>query len=723
MFKSLRNHGQEVVLCSLVLAFPNCAAAQVNTNALCGNPLYCIYDSATYIAQGYSVTAAASEAETAFVSAVGSNQLGEDNFSEDPVGRPNPQLSPVGAEYVCDATGNCGTSHTSAPFIPNAGGNFLYGASVESGLYYVGFDYASEDCGLVSTSCPLFSILTANGPSLPAIINEPSSGFFGIVASSPIEEVVNLPNLFVDNVLWAGAAGQVVLPDVGCDNKGTTGVWCWLWIALFNPITGALVDPAGASAYTYSTLDGSNFTSVGGFPSGFAAPFDVSSGNTDFGLFASGQTLIFPGAGVPSFTISGITPTVDGSNDAAFPVEITLNNRVAEVQAIPSQLFVLPSQATVTASTLTYNSGAATATGTLTFTNVSSGSISGPFQILLTALPSGVTLANASGAYGSISYVSPPTNSLAQGQSVDLNLQFTNPANSVITFTPVVFAGTGSNGNPVSPQITFAPAPSSQTYGMPITAGSLDATAEYNGSPVGGTFVYTTGACSGGGQVLTAGATILQAGSYSITACFTPSSPDYAASSATAQYSVQPAAQSISFGSIAAQIVGASISLNATASSGLQVAFQSLTPAVCSVSQSTATMLSVGTCTIDATQSGGVDYNAATPVEVSFPVMGFTLTAKPASETVNRGILGVFLLEVKSVNGFSGNVSISCTGGPSDSVCGDFPQTVPLKANGTGVAVSGILFRPQDAKGTYTITFTGISGTDTSTAKAQFRVK
>lgn len=210
--------------------------------------------------------------------------------------------------------------------------------------------------------------------------------------------------------------------------------------------------------------------------------------------------------------------------------------------------------------------------------------------------------------------------------------------------------------------------------------------------------------------MLTAGATILQAGSYSITACFTPSQTGFAASSATAQYSVTPANQSISFAPIAAQLVGTTVSLNASATSGMAVAFQSLTPTVCSVSQTTATALSLGTCTIQATQSGSVDYNPANPVQVSFPVMGFTLTAEPASETIRRGVLGLFLLEVKSVNGFAGNVSISCSGGPQESVCRDFPQTVRLSANRTAFALSGILFRPQDATGT-------------SAATAQFTVK
>ena len=218
----------------------------------------------------------------------------------------------------------------------------------------------------------------------------------------------------------------------------------------------------------------------------------------------------------------------------------------------------------------------------------------------------------------------------------------------------------------------------------------------------------------------------LDAGSYSITACFTPSQAGFATSSATAPYSVTPASRSINFGPIPTQSVGATLSISATATSGLPVSLQSLTPAVCSVSATAASTLSAGTCTIQATQNGGLDYNPATPVQISFSVIAggsFTLTATPKSETIKRGVLGAFLLQVKSLNGFAGNVTISCAGGPPKSACANFPETVKLTANSTALALSGILFQPKDAAGTYTITFTGVSGTQTSSTTAQFIVK
>ena len=67
------------------------------------------------------------------------------------------------------------------------------------------------------------------------------------------------------------------------------------------------------------------------------------------------------------------------------------------------------------------------------------------------------------------------------------------------------------------------------------------------------------------------------------------------------------------------------VSLFATASSGLPVGYSSTTPTVCTVSGSVVTPKTAGTCTIQATQSGNADYNAAAPVGRSFTVRCQTL--------------------------------------------------------------------------------------------------
>ncbi len=74
---------------------------------------------------------------------------------------------------------------------------------------------------------------------------------------------------------------------------------------------------------------------------------------------------------------------------------------------------------------------------------------------------------------------------------------------------------------------------------------------------------------------------------------------------------VHLAAQTITFPAVAAQVVGANATLGATASSGLTVSYTSVTNSVCTVSGSTATMVSAGACVIHATQAGNATYAAA----------------------------------------------------------------------------------------------------------------
>ena len=93
-----------------------------------------------------------------------------------------------------------------------------------------------------------------------------------------------------------------------------------------NAPSGAWTDPALASGYTY-TIDtpGSLFTEIAGFPTGFAAPFTVSVGDTVLGTFEPGDNFIFPNGGVESFTISGITPPGLSDDPAAFPIQLAFN--------------------------------------------------------------------------------------------------------------------------------------------------------------------------------------------------------------------------------------------------------------------------------------------------------------------------------------------------------------------------------------------------------------
>ncbi len=106
---------------------------------------------------------------------------------------------------------------------------------------------------------------------------------------------------------------------------------------------------------------------------------------------------------------------------------------------------------------------------------------------------------------------------------------------------------------------------------------------------------------------------------------------------------------------------------------------------------------------------------------VFLPSAPFTITPTPSKETIYRGVLGGFFLTLKSLTGFKGEVTLSCSGGPAGSYCANLPKAVYL--NGTAYALSGIFFPKNSAAGTYAITFTGTSGSLSGKATASFTVK
>jgi hypothetical protein len=373
--------------------------------------------------------------------------------------------------------------------------------------------------------------------------------------------------------------------------------------------------------------------------------------------------------------------------------------------------------------TITYNGSATAPTAAGSYTVVatiaSGGNYSGTATGTLVISPATatVTLGNLSQTYtGSALSAIAITNPAGQTVTITYNgsAMATTAAGSYTVVATIAsggnYSGTATGTLVINPATaTIKLGNLSQTYtGSPLSAtattspANLPVSFTYNGSATAPTAVGS----------YTVVATIASGGNYTGTASGT--------------LVISQAGQSITFGSIAAQVVGNTVNLSATSTSALAVSFASSTPSVCSVSGTTATMLSAGNCTIQASQAGNANYAVASPVSVSFAVTsaaGFKLTATPNSETIHRGILAAFLLEAQSVNGFSGNVNITCSGGPSDSVCGDFPQTLKLLPNKLALAVSGILFPKNTTPGTYTLIFTGTSGSTTVTTTAQFKVE
>jgi hypothetical protein len=84
---------------------------------------------------------------------------------------------------------------------------------------------------------------------------------------------------------------------------------------------------------------------------------------------------------------------------------------------------------------LTVNRFTQKTTGTVSFTNTTQQTITGPLHLHLQGLTAGVTLDNATGVKDGVPYITLPVTDLAPGQGVSVTTTFSNPNKAVIGYT------------------------------------------------------------------------------------------------------------------------------------------------------------------------------------------------------------------------------------------------------------------------------------------------
>jgi hypothetical protein len=175
----------------------------------------------------------------------------------------------------------------------------------------------------------------------------------------------------------------------------------------------------------------------------------------------------------------------------------------------------------------------------------------------------------------------------------------------------------------------------------------------------------------------------INAGSYpsAITARF-DGDETFAASSASAQLTVQKATQTITFDPLSDKTFGdPDFTVSASASSNLSVGFNAV--GQCTVSGSTVHLTAAGSCSITASQSGDTNYNAATDVTRSFQiapvVINLSVNDAQASEPGSGARPMLFVVSLSTPAG-PGGVSVHYS---------TFDQSA-----GSGHAVAGVDYTP-----------------------------
>ena len=297
------------------------------------------------------------------------------------------------------------------------------------------------------------------------------------------------------------------------------------------------------------------------------------------------------------------------------------------------------------------NGGNGTVTGTGGTANINCGSTCSETEnsgtaVTLTATPhSGYKFAGWSGGCSGTGTCSVP---------------FTANASVGATFSLITTTGT-------SQTITFTN-PGTQTYGTPLT---LTATAS-SGLTVSYTSTTPT-ICTVSGKTVT----FVTSGTCGMLANQAGNSEYKAAPTVGHAWVVGKKVQTITFTNPGTHSYGTSLTLGATASSGLAVSYTSTTTSVCTVSGKTVTFVKAGICGVDAKQVGNSDYAVA-------PTVGHAWTVAKKAQTItftNPGTQKVGAVVPLGATASSGlAVSYSST---NASVCTISGSNATMVASGT----------------------------------------
>jgi hypothetical protein len=296
--------------------------------------------------------------------------------------------------------------------------------------------------------------LLAGTHSITTVYTSDSSKFLGSTATTPVSLVVSPAPLTITadskSMVYGGSLPTLTASYSGFVNGDTvasltTAPTLSTAATAGSHVGGYAITASGAAAANYT------ITYVGGTLSVTPAPLTITANN---------QTMVYGGT-LPTLTAS-YAGFVNGDGPASLTTLPTLSTTAAGssppgtyaimaagaadpdylITYVSGTLTVSPGadvsgQVKVTASGLVYNRATGLFGGTITLTNTGPTALTGRLMVLLTGLPAGVTLANASGytADGTpFLLVSLPNNSLAPGSSITFSVQFYNPSRLLFSY-------------------------------------------------------------------------------------------------------------------------------------------------------------------------------------------------------------------------------------------------------------------------------------------------
>jgi hypothetical protein len=252
------------------------------------------------------------------------------------------------------------------------------------------------------------------------------------------------------------------------------------------------------------------------------------------------------------------------------------------------------------------------------------------------------------------------------------------------------------SGVAMATKLDWTPAVVTAVFGTGVPAGALNAQVE-NG--VAGTIAYLAQG-AGASVPVTAGSVLPAAGTYILTAMFTPAdASDYAPSSASAAFVVTKAGVTETLSSSAAQVApGAAVTLTdvlVSKTSGLPTGVVSFFAGTSNIGSATidatgtasiaVSTLPVGSYSITTSYLGDGNFLAdtsAAPLTVVVGSPGIVLGVNSPALTIVAGSNGTEAVTVTPQLGYTGNVTFTCSGLPAGVSCAFAPSAGAVGAGG-----------------------------------------
>jgi virginiamycin B lyase len=356
------------------------------------------------------------------------------NGSEFPGVPPNPSTIPV-TQANCGNIAGVAVDNAGDIYVTQGGGRTLDLIDPSGNLTVLTFLLNSPQNAAVDGAGNVY--IADDGDCV--IVRTNKSGALTTVAGTSQSCGFSSTQLNFPNGVAADRAGNVYIADT--DNlrvrkAGPSGI---------TPVAGTGVE--GLASDGQVAVD-----AMIGAPTGVAVDED---GNVFIADYTNGRIWRVDPSGIITHIAGGGTEVGDGkpatSEQLVFPFDVALGLGgklyVADTGDFLIRLLTpVPSvpltTVKVTSSGLLFSRLTQTFNGTVTITNKGQQAIAGPLQLVMTKLPAGVVLANATGNTNGNPFIAVPgVTSLGPGHSASVNVQFQDPSNTTITFTPIVFSG------------------------------------------------------------------------------------------------------------------------------------------------------------------------------------------------------------------------------------------------------------------------------------------